>query len=102
VVVVDDDIDVFNDAEVLWAMGTRFRAEKGLMVIPDWSGPGGLNPVGYEYFADGTKKPVMTAGLVIDATKPDPSIPYPPRARVPEEVLKRLDVDRLVRELKEF
>jgi 2,5-furandicarboxylate decarboxylase 1 len=102
VIVVDDDIDVFNDQEVLWAIGTRFRAEKGLLVIPEWSGPGGLNPVGYDYHTDGTKSPIMTAGLVIDATKPDPSIPYPPRARVPQEVLNRLDIHKLVRDLKEF
>ena len=67
ILVVDDDIDVFNDAEVLWAIGTRCYLEKDLTVIPRWSGPGGLNPVGYEYHADGTKTPVMTAALIVDA-----------------------------------
>lgn len=102
VVVVDDDIDVFNDAEVLWAIGTRCSLEKDLVVIPRWSGPGGLNPVGYEYHADGTKTPVMITALIVDATKPAPPIPYPPRARVPQEVLDKIDLGKLVKELKKF
>jgi UbiD family decarboxylase len=27
IIVVDDDIDVFSDADIAWAMGTRFRAD---------------------------------------------------------------------------
>ena len=34
ILVVDDDIDVFNDAEVLWAIGTRCSLEKDLALIP--------------------------------------------------------------------
>ena len=54
-VLVDDDIDVFNEPEVMWAIGTRCRAEKDILLIPDWSNPGGLNPAAYEYFPDGTR-----------------------------------------------
>jgi 3-polyprenyl-4-hydroxybenzoate decarboxylase len=32
VFVVDDDIDVFSDEQVEWAMATRFRADRDLMV----------------------------------------------------------------------
>jgi UbiD family decarboxylase len=32
IVVVDDDIDVFSDGEVAWAMGTRFRADRDLVL----------------------------------------------------------------------
>jgi UbiD family decarboxylase len=28
VVVVDEDVNVFNDEEVLWAIATRFQADK--------------------------------------------------------------------------
>jgi 2,5-furandicarboxylate decarboxylase 1 len=98
VIVVDDDIDVFRDTEVLWAVGTRFKAEKGLLVIPNWSGPGGLNPVGYEFHEDGSKTPVMTTAIVIDATKPAPPVPYPPRAVVPEEYVIPLDVDSILKD----
>lgn len=98
VIVVDDDIDVYRDTEVLWAVGTRFKAEKGLLVIPNWSGPGGLNPVGYEFHADGTKTPVMTTAVVIDATKPSPPVPYPPRAIVPEEYVIPLDLEQILKD----
>jgi len=55
IVLVDEDIDVFNEPEVMWAIGTRCRAEKDILLIPDWSNPGGLNPAAYDYFPDGTK-----------------------------------------------
>ena len=39
-----------------WAVGTRCRADRDVLLIPDWSEPGGLNPSAYEYFADGSKE----------------------------------------------
>lgn len=33
VVVVDDDVDVYDEGEVLWAMATRFQANRDLVVI---------------------------------------------------------------------
>lgn len=102
VVVVNDDIDVFNDAEVLWAIGTRCYWEKDVTLITRWFGPGGLSPIGYEFNADGTRTPVMTAALIVDATKPAPPTPYPPRAKVPQEVLDNIDLDKLVKELKKL
>lgn len=102
VIVVDDDIDVFNDAEVLWAIGTRCYLEKDLTLISRWFGPGGLSPIGYEFNADGSKTPVMTAAMIIDATKPAPPIPYPSRAKVPQEVLDNIDLVTLVKELEKL
>lgn len=83
IVVVDDDINVFNDGDVMWAIGTRFDAARDLLVIPRWSGPGGLLPVGWEYHPDGTRTPRMITATIIDATKPLPPAAYPPRAVVP-------------------
>jgi 2,5-furandicarboxylate decarboxylase 1 len=83
VVVVDEDIDVFNDGDVMWAIGTRFDAERDLLVIPRWSGPGGLLPVGWDYHADGSRTPRMITATIIDATKPVAPGVYPPRAIVP-------------------
>ena len=34
VVVVDRDIDIFDDREVEWALATRFQADHGLLTIP--------------------------------------------------------------------
>jgi 2,5-furandicarboxylate decarboxylase 1 len=83
VVVVDEDIDVFNDGDVMWAIGTRFDAERDLLVIPRWSGPGGLLPVGWDYHTDGSRTPRMITATIVDATKPVPPAVYPPRAIVP-------------------
>ena len=97
VVVVDDDIDVFNEHEVMWAIGTRFRPEKDLLVIPDWAGPGGLNPVGWEYHRDEARTPVMSSVLVMDATEPAAPRRYPPRVKVPEKAMAGLRLDALLR-----
>lgn len=83
IVVVDEDINVFNDGDVMWAIGTRFDAARDLLVIPRWSGPGGLLPVGWDYHADGSRTPRMITAMVIDATKPLAPAAFPPRAVVP-------------------
>ncbi len=61
VVVVDDDIDVFDESEVLWAIATRMQADRDLVVI---SGSLGalLDPSADERG--------VTAKLGIDATRP--------------------------------
>jgi UbiD family decarboxylase len=33
-VAVDEDVDVFNEDEVLWAMATRFQADTDLFIVP--------------------------------------------------------------------
>lgn len=97
IILVDDDIDVFNEPEVMWAVGTRFRADRGLHVIPDWSGPGGLNPSGWDYFPDGHREPRMMPAVIIDATKPAPPAQFPPRALVPEDAVNAVDLDRILK-----
>jgi UbiD family decarboxylase len=38
VIVVDDDVDVFNINDVMWAVATRMRAEKDIVFIPGSKG----------------------------------------------------------------
>ncbi len=97
VILVDDDINVFNEQEVMWAVGSRFRADKGLTVINDWSGPGGLNPSGWDYFQDGHKEPQMMPVMIMDATKPCAPNWFPPRAQVPEDEIDAVDLERLLK-----
>lgn len=60
VVVVDDDIDVFDEADVLWAMATRVQADRDLVVIG-----GSLGAI-----LDPSASPEgLTAKLGIDATR---------------------------------
>ena len=61
VVVVDDDIDVFDESEVLWAIATRMQADRDLVVIAGSLGAM-LDPSADERG--------LTAKLGIDATRP--------------------------------
>jgi UbiD family decarboxylase len=61
VVVVDDDIDVFDESEVLWAIATRMQADRDLVVISGSLGAM-LDPSADERG--------LTAKLGIDATRP--------------------------------
>jgi UbiD family decarboxylase len=38
IVVVDDDVDVFDDHEVEWAMSTRLRADRDVMIMTGYPG----------------------------------------------------------------
>ena len=75
VVIVDEDIDVYNENEVWWAVATQARWDKDLTVVPrvqsarDWLGD---------------------AVAIIDATHPDEVSNYPERNRMPEEVIHRI------------
>lgn len=62
VVVVDDDVDVFNLSDVIWAVLTRTRAEKGLFLVPGAMGAV-LDPT-----SDPEDHTVTKVG--IDATEP--------------------------------
>ena len=60
VVVVDEDIDIYDDREVEWAVATRFQADRDLVVVPNARGSS-LDP-------SATRS--LTAKWGIDATKP--------------------------------
>ena len=82
VIVVDDDIDVFDEERVLWAISNRFQADRGLVIIANAqgseldpsAGPGGVN-----------------AKMGLDATKPLSG--FPPELRVPQEILNNITLD---------
>ncbi|ANS73279.1 4-hydroxybenzoate decarboxylase [Paenibacillus yonginensis] len=95
IVVVDEDIDVFNGEEIAWAIGTRFDAERDLLVIPKWNGPGGLLPTNWEYNAEGKNTPRMSSAVVVDATKPAPPVVFPKRAVVPREQVELAELESL-------
>jgi 2,5-furandicarboxylate decarboxylase 1 len=82
VIIVDEDIDVFDEEQVLWAVSNRFQADRGLVVVPNAqgseldpsAGPGGVN-----------------AKMGLDATKPLTG--FAPELRVPEEVMKKIRLE---------
>jgi UbiD family decarboxylase len=80
VIVVDDDIDIENSNQVLWALSTRMPAESNLTMLKnqqgiplDPSGSGGFDPA---------------SGFIMDATWPLKR-PHPPNGKVDDAVLDR-------------
>ncbi|HKA80449.1 MAG TPA: UbiD family decarboxylase [Xanthobacteraceae bacterium] len=59
VVVVDDDVDIHDPAEVEWAIATRFQADHDLVIVPNSQGskldPSTRNGVGAKMGLDATK-----------------------------------------------
>lgn len=81
VVVVDEDIDVNDEKQVLWAMATRMQADQGVMVMSRCMGA----------MLDPSSQEGLTAKMGIDATKPltgwsavKCEVPYEVRERVRE------------------
>jgi 2,5-furandicarboxylate decarboxylase 1 len=59
VIVVDEDVDIHNPAEVEWAVATRFQADRDLVIVPESQGskldPSTRNGVGAKMGMDATK-----------------------------------------------
>lgn len=79
VIVVDDDIDIEDPHEVLWAVSTRVRNDVDVSAIPNLPGIT-LDPSGAGYDT--------TCGLVVDATWPLHRA-HPPVGRVPQTAVRR-------------
>ncbi|HHW02319.1 MAG TPA: UbiD family decarboxylase [Thermoanaerobacterales bacterium] len=89
VIVVDSDIDPFNEKEVLWAVATRVQASEDVDIIKKVRG-GSLDPSSTIH-AVGDK-------MLIDATKPV-SRPYAERIKVPQEVMDRIKLEEWIQEV---
>src|SRR5574342_1100622 len=77
VVVVDKDIDVYNEEQVMWAMATRVQADQDIDIIKNAKG-NTLDP--------SQTDDIMTAKMIIDATLPVQK-PFASRVQVPKEAL---------------
>jgi len=82
VVIVDDDINVFDEEQVLWAVSNRFQADRGLVVIPNAQGSE-LDP---SAGAGG-----VNAKMGLDATKPLTG--FAPELRVPDGVMQKIRLE---------
>ena len=75
-VVVDDDVDVQNDSEVLWAMATRMQADEDIDVIRHAMGA----------ILDPSNHAGMTSKMIIDATRPGGD--FPQRHTLPPDAVR--------------
>jgi 2,5-furandicarboxylate decarboxylase 1 len=94
--IVDDDIDVYDMDQVLWAFTTRFQADRDLIIMPNFLG-GHLNPVTYGWHRE--EKGPQETKMIIDCTRPAPPVTFPPACRVPPDVVDRVEPGRLIKAL---
>ena len=81
VVVVDEDIDPYNEQEVWWAIATRAQPEEDVDI---------LRGVSYNALDPSTKEEGVGSKMIIDATKPV-GRPFDRRSTVPEAALIRAE-----------
>jgi len=84
VIVVDHDVDVFDDRQVNWAIATRCQPDRDITIITHARGSD-LDP--------STREDGYTAKWGVDATAKPSLAAFTPRHRVPPEVWKRLRLE---------
>src|SRR5438552_2279162 len=82
IVVVDHDVDVFDDRQVNWAIATRCQPDRDITIISNARGSD-LDP--------STREDGVSGKWGVDATAKPSLAAYTPRHRVPPEVWKRID-----------
>jgi 2,5-furandicarboxylate decarboxylase 1 len=78
VVVVDEDIDVFNEEHVLWAINFQVDPDRDITLIKNMRPPSDPRALG-------------STRVIIDATRPS-HIAFPTRLRIPQSALDRVDL----------
>jgi 2,5-furandicarboxylate decarboxylase 1 len=79
--VFDDDVDIFDEKEIMLALANRFQGDKDLLVLPGMTGSP-LDPSSLDGF--------QGAKVVFDCTKPVGQ-PFAERLSIPDDVLSRID-----------
>ena len=84
VIAVDDDVDVYSDTEVLWAIATRTQPDKATFIIPHGMGAT-VDPT-----VDSKLK--TSSKMCIDATRPV-STPFSEVCEVPLDMLAKMKLE---------
>jgi 4-hydroxy-3-polyprenylbenzoate decarboxylase/2,5-furandicarboxylate decarboxylase 1 len=88
IIVVDDDVDIYDMEKVMWAVATRSRPEEDVVIFPRLS-TSGMDPSAFRL--EGTDS-FWNSGLGIDATKPFGQ-PFPEVVEIPGVDKVNLDED---------
>src|SRR6266545_4463814 len=84
--VFDEDVDIFDEKEVLLALAMRFQADRGLITISGMMGSP-LDP--------SAEEGILTCKAGFDCTKPVGK-PFAERLEIPREVMDRIDPIEIV------
>jgi UbiD family decarboxylase len=87
VFIFDDDIDVYNPTEILWALATRVQPHRQVSIIPEIM----RGPIIDPSIIDGFK----TSAMIIDATRPLDR-PFSPVSRCPDDAMERIKVENYI------
>lgn len=91
-IVVDDDVDIYNEEQVLWAIATHCEADRDLTVIANAMGAH-LNPAAYAEIRH--QHGSMNSKLIIDATRPA-TLPFAERIKPPAAAWERVRLEDYV------
>lgn len=84
VFVFDEDIDVYNPTEILWALATRVQPHRQIAIIPEIMRGSLIDP--------SMTDPRKTSAMIIDATRPLDR-PFSPVSKCPDEALRRVKLE---------
>ena len=87
VVIVDHDVDIFNDRQVNWAIATRCQPDRDIAIITNTRGSD-LDP--------STKEDGNTAKWGVDATAKPSLAAFTPRHRIPSDVWQRINIKEIL------
>jgi UbiD family decarboxylase len=87
VFVFDEDIDVYNPTEILWALATRVQPHLQVSILKEIMRGSLIDPS----MVDARK----TSAMIVDATKPLDR-PFSPVSKCPDEALARIHLEDFV------
>lgn len=93
VVCFDTDIDIENGAQMVWALSTRVQADRDVMILP--------GVLGTDLDLSAPQESVVTK-VGVDATAKPFRRNMPGVAKLPEEVMKRIDLKEYVGDIEKY
>ena len=87
VFVFDEDIDVYNPTEILWALATRVQPHRQVSIIGEIMRASLIDP--------SLENPLKTSVMIVDATRPLDQ-PFSPVSKCPDEALARTRLEDYV------
>ena len=87
VFVFDEDIDVYNPTEILWALATRVQPHLQVSIIQEMMRGSLIDP--------SMVHPRRTSAMIVDATRPLDR-PFSPVSKCPDEALARIRLEDFV------
>lgn len=87
VFVFDEDIDVFNPTDILWAVATRVQPHRQVAILPPLFRGNTLDP--------SLLDDIKTSCMIIDATRPLDR-PFSPVSKCPDDAMERIKLENYI------